>query len=260
MPVRYNYSFDVLSAKRGVGDDLADRFIAHIFAGSQGKQSLQTLLSDLTFNHQLNSLPADYADEPLFASIQQLPVWADRKLIQEGTAFFARYASLIMNMLGLLSLPYCYAAADGARVLYLSERMRTDTARRLQETGDFVWNVMAPDAFEPDGKGLVTLLKVRLMHAAVRYYTLQSGKWDKTWGLPVNQDDMAGTNLSFSLIVIRGLRKLGIAISYQEQQAFMHIWNVIGYLSGIAPDLLPQNGKQAFDLEQVIRQRQFSAS
>ena len=252
---------EYLAGKRKVADAPADGFIAHTFNDHAAKHALREYLAQLSHNHQLNHLPAAYAGQSLFAGALQLPGWANTKQMEQGSAFFARYANLIMNMLGLLSLPYCYAAADGARVLYLSERIRNDTAKRLQETGDFVWEVMAPNAFTPEGKGFASVLKVRLIHAAARYYTLQSGQWNTPeWGLPVNQEDMAGTNLSFSLLVIRGLRKLDIAVSYAEQQAFMHLWNVIGYLSGLEESLLPDDGKQAIALEQAISGHQFKPS
>lgn len=253
----YNHEF--LTGKRQVIDAPADQFINRAFQDTASKTSLREYLATLKFNSQLNQLPQSYSNEPFIHS-QKLPDWANARQMQQGAAFFARHAGLIMNMLGLLSLPYCYAAADGARVLYLSERIRNDTAKRLQETGDFVWEVMAPDAFEPEGKGFASILKVRLIHAAARYYTLQSGRWDTAWGQPVNQEDMAGTNLSFSLLVIRGLRKLEVAVTYADQQAFMHLWNVIGSLSGVERILLPDDGKQAIALEQAISKHQFRAS
>ncbi|WP_345955387.1 oxygenase MpaB family protein [Mucilaginibacter sp. PAMB04168] len=255
-----NYTAEYLLEKRKVADAEADLFVASVVARLDEKARLRDYLAGLVNNQQLTDLPPEYAKEPLFASAMQLPAWANEKQMQQGAAFFARHAGLIMNMLGLLSLPYCYAAADGARVLYLSERLRNDTARRLQETGDFVWEVMAPNAFKPEGKGFASIIKVRLIHAMARYYTLQSGKWQAEWGQPVNQEDMAGTNLSFSLLVIRGLRKLEVAVSYADQQAFMHVWNVIGYLSGVEESLLPQDGKQAIALEQGISSHQFKPS
>jgi len=254
------YSPDILTRKRQVTDSIADDFVKFIFVDTQSKIALREYLATLNYNSQLSQLPTAYADQPLFALANHLPEWANSKQMQQGAAFFARHASLIMNMLGLLSLPYTYAGADGVKVLYLSERMRTDTAKRLQETGDFVWEVMAPNAFKPEGKGFASILKVRLIHAAARYYTLQSGRWNAEWGQPVNQEDMAGTNLSFSLLVIRGLRKLDVAITYADQQAFMHLWNVIGALSGVERSLLPDDGKQAIALEQAISKHVFRPS
>ena len=71
---------------------------------------------------------------------------------------------------------------------------------------------------------------------------------------------MAGTNLSFSLLAIRGLRKFGITINYEDQQAFMHLWNVIGYLLGLDERLLPETGKEALILEEIISNRNFKSS
>jgi hypothetical protein len=254
------FTNDFLAAKRLVGDTNADLFTQSVFNNSDQKIELGSWLTEFNNNLRLGQIPQQFAGYSLFSNVGQLPPWADKREMKAGSAFFARNAQLIMNLLGLLSLPYCYTAADGAMVLYLSDRMRGDVGKRLVETADFLWDVMAPDAFEEAGKGFASILKIRIIHAAVRYYTLKSGKWHDARGLPVNQEDMAGTNLSFSLIVIRGLRKFGISVTYPEQQAFMHLWNVIGYLLGIQEDLLPNNGKQAFDLEEAIRVRQFKVS
>jgi hypothetical protein len=254
------FTDDFLNRKRQVTDGVADGFVKIAFADAELKVGLREYMAALTYNSQLEKLPPIYSNEPLFTQANRLPEWANRKQMQQGAAFFARHAGLIMNMLGLLSLPYSYAGANGVKVLYLSERMRNDTAKRLQETGDFVWEVMAPNAFEPEGKGFASILKVRLIHAAARYYTLLSSSWNAKWGQPVNQEDMAGTNLSFSLLVIRGLRKLDVSVAYADQQAFMHLWNVIGHLSGVERSLLPDDGKQAIALEQAISQHQFRAS
>jgi hypothetical protein len=119
---------------------------------------------------------------------------------------------------------------------------------------------MAPGAFDFGGKGFASILKVRLIHAAARYYVQKDGKWDMAWGMPVNQEDMAGTNLAFSLIVIRGLRKLGYVVEPEEQEGFLHLWNVIGSLLGITAELLTADIHSVRELESAIRTRQFSAS
>ena len=71
---------------------------------------------------------------------------------------------------------------------------------------------------------------------------------------------MAGTNLSFSLIVIRGLRMLGYSVSQADQAAFMHIWAVVGCLTGLDEDLIPENSKMAQQLDSSIKKRQFQIS
>lgn len=260
MNVSQQYSDQFLSEKRLNGDVPADSFIHRCFSHIESKLSLCTWLNQLNKNAALDQIPEEYQHETFIKNCRVLPAWADEKLMERGSAFFIKHAEKVMQLLGLLSLPYCYAAADGAMVLYLSQRLTNDAGKRLSDTADFIWNVMAPNAFTAQGKGFSSILKIRLTHAIARFYTLKSGKWNNSLGLPVNQEDMAGTNLSFSLIVIRGLRKLGKSISYEDQQSFMHLWNVIGFLLGLDEDLIPQNGKSANALELAIRERHFKPS
>ena len=49
---------------------------------------------------------------------------------------------------------------------------------------------------------------------------LRSGRWDaERWGAPINQHDMAGTQLLFSLAVLEGLRTLGFRITTTSPRA-----------------------------------------
>jgi ER-bound oxygenase mpaB/B'/Rubber oxygenase, catalytic domain len=187
------------------------------------------------------------------------PAFVDSKLMQAGLRFFWQHAQPIALTLGCYSLPYCYAAANGAQVLWLSERIKKDTFKRLEETGEFVFGVMQERDW-PNGKNIIKILKIRLLHAVVRWFTLHSQQWDNAWGFPVNQEDMAGTNLAFSYIVIRGLRKSGITTDEAGEEAYLHLWNVIGALMGVNETLLPLNLREAYHLDRVIVKRQFRPS
>jgi hypothetical protein len=254
------YTDEFLDLKRRSGDERADEFIQDVFKDPIKKQQLQQWMGSALGKESFNLLRETFPDQVLISSAGELPSWAKPRQMQAGAVFFARNSTMIMSLLGLLSLPYCYTAANGAMVLYLSELIRKQTTKRLYDTAVFVWEVMAPDAFGIEGNAFEQILKVRIMHAAVRYYTLQSGKWDDSWGLPINQEDMAGTNLSFSLIVIRGLRMLGFNVSKDDQEAFLHLWAVIGYLTGLDEDLIPESAKRAQQLDAVIKHRHFRVS
>jgi hypothetical protein len=254
------YNNDFLDLKRQSGDPQADGFIKHVFADAPKKQQLQKWMTGKPGTEHLSSLKTVFPGFAFIDKATDLPSWAKPHTMKAGAAFFARHSEAIMNLLGLLSLPYCYTAANGAMVLYLSELIRKQTTKRLYDTAVFVWEVMGQDAFTKDGNAYEEILKVRIMHAAVRYHTLQSGEWDDSWGCPINQEDMAGTNLSFSFIVIRGLRMLGFSVSQADQIAFMHMWAVVGYLSGLDEDLLPENSKMAQQLDALIKKRQFKVS
>jgi hypothetical protein len=254
------YNDTLLNQKRLSGDLQVDEFIRHVFSDADKKRQLQQWMVGSSGTQHLNSLQDAFSDFSFIEKARDLPGWIQPRLMKAGAAFFASNSETIMSLLGLLSLPYCYTAADGAMVLYLSELIRKQTTKRLYDTAVFVWEMMGPDAFSSDGNGFEEVLKVRIMHGAVRYYTLQSGNWNDAWGLPINQEDMAGTNLSFSLIVIRGLRMLGCNVSEADQAAFMHIWAVVGYLMGLDEDLISNNSIIAQQLDSSIKKRQFKLS
>lgn len=255
-----NYSRDFLTHKRTIGDEVVQSFVTEMLSTEDSQKIFYRWLGQVHTNAGLDSVPDEFGSADFIRASRTLPVWADREKMLKGSAFFIRHSDAIMSLLGLLSLPYCYAAADGAMVLYLTERLRDRPAKRLSDTAGFIWDVMAPHAFDSDGKGFASCLKIRLTHSLARYYVLKNDAWNSALGTPVNQEDMAGTNLAFSLIVVRGLRKLGISVSYEEQQSFMHLWNVVGYLLGLDEDLIPQDGKSATILEAAIRKRHFKPS
>lgn len=250
---------ELLHTMRAEADPVADQVIARLFVEGN-VQAVTQLMASISRNGDL--LPAALPEpvRQFFADTAQLPEWADRRRMAAGAAFFARHLQPVLSTLGSLSLPYCYAAADGAQVLYLSERIRKNTRRRLAETGQFVLDVMDKRAFDEKGAGLRSIQKVRLMHATVRFHILQSGQWNEAWGTPVNQEDMAGTNLSLSYIVLEGLQKLGIRYTSEEATDYLHVWNVVGYLLGVRPELLPATMKEAYWLDKRIAERNFRKS
>lgn len=247
---------------RGKGDLPADLLIQKFFSTEQGKKNLMEWISGLKTNQDL-LIYHPFMDTPTFEEIErmiQIPSWVNPVKIGRARKFFARNSPWIMNLLGLLSLPFCYAAADGARVLCFTERLAKEPESRLRETAEFIWEIMDPKGFDPESKTRVSILKVRLIHAAVRHYILKDEQWNRDWGLPINQEDMAGTNLAFSLVILRGLRKVGIKTSEEDKDAFLHLWNLVGHLMGLDRILIPDKIQDTIQLEKTIRSRHFKAS
>ena len=233
----------------------------NVWSGQSSAQLMRATIAraELTLGEQ----PGPELPDPVrayFAAGAPLPGWADPVRMAEGAAFFAKNLDQLMLLLGCYSLPYCYAAADGAQVLYLSQRIHQDTYQRLLETGQFVLEVTKPDAFSEKGPGVITSRKIRLMHAAIRFFTRHSGRWNDAWGVPINQEDMAGTNLAMSYVPIRGLRKINANPGERESEAYLHLWNVIGYFLGVKEELLPVNLREAYHLDRLIAKRNFRPS
>jgi hypothetical protein len=189
-----------------------------------------------------------------------LPVWFDEKKLHRGQQVFETYAMEIMTLLGALALPYCYAGSPGNKALYLSEKMRKAPGKRLFDTAQFIISVSTPGGFTDSGVGHIHINKTRLIHAIARYYLLKGGNWNPEWGQPINQEDMAGTNLAFSYIILLGLQKSGFILTEIEKEDFLFLWRYIGYQLNVDQALLPDSFQQAATLARTIEKRNFKKS
>ncbi|MFD1141839.1 oxygenase MpaB family protein [Larkinella insperata] len=252
------FSDELLDRYRQQGDPPADAVIEAV-AHHHGREGVGELMRWLANTAELDGSEQHPAVQEFLRAYAPLPEWADRRQMERAMQFFQQNIVNICLILGYYSLPYCYAGADGARVLWFSERVRNDTQKRLEETVEWVFNIMKKRNWAT-GKAVVGTLKVRLMHAAIRWFTLHRGNWNFDWGYPINQEDMAGTNLAFSYIVIRGMRRAGLAMTEEEEEAYLHHINVTGYLLGVSDDLLARNRREAFHIDRAIVRRQFRSS
>ena len=130
--------------------------------------------------------------------------------------------------------------------------------RRLFDTGRLMVDACAngPDALRAGGAGWRAAVRVRALHAKVRRRLLRrgggaepgsggggggggggsGGRWDvETYGVPINQEDMAATLLAFSYNVLVGVEAIrGEELPEAEQEAFLHLWRYMGHLLGVA--------------------------
>jgi len=260
-----SFSDELLTRYRQQGDSPADAVMATV-AATAGREGIGTLMQWLADTGDFSTTQQPEAVQQFFADYAKLPNWADPDRMKRSMVFFKKHAGLIGLCLGTYSLPYTYLGADGVQLLWLTERIKNDTARRLQETGEWVfavndaknWIGTADPSDRPNA--ILYTLKIRLIHAGARWFGLQSGRWNMTWGMPVNQEDMAGTNLSFSYIVLRGLRKLGVSMTEREEEDYLHHINVVSWLNGVTDDLIAHNLREAYHLDRAISKRQFRAS
>ena len=250
---------EFLDSMRTVTDPPADQAVLELFEqGDVG--AVNKLMSDMLKNDQF--VPEDFPPciQRYIAKSETLPDWADENRIKKAEDFFARNGMTIGMTLLFSSLPMCYACAKGVQVLHLTARLETDAKRRIAETSQMIIHIMVPGGLSATGRGIAEGQKVRLMHAAVRHLILQSGQWDPGWGAPINQEDIAGTLLSFSRIPIASLEKLGIKVLPEEAEGYLHAWNIVGHIMGLRSEMLPSNTDEAKELVGLIGERNFEAS
>ncbi|MDH6127389.1 oxygenase MpaB family protein [Kitasatospora sp. GP82] len=250
---------ELLNRMRKAGDPPADDAIAETYSLGQQEQVRRALLG---FGRNSDTAPADLPPQlqRYFEQTAVLPEWADPALMDRGHALLGRYQPQIVSILLCASLPLCYGCGNGAQVLYRSQRLTSGVYRRLMETSQFVVDVLDTGGLGPGGRGLRSAQKIRLLHATMRYHVARLDNWNAEWGLPVNQEDLAGTLMSFAVVIPKGLKRLGVDLPDKDRDAYFHIWRVIGHVLGVHEQLNAVEFDDGSALMDTILRRQQSPS
>ncbi|NVK50679.1 MAG: DUF2236 domain-containing protein [Cyclobacteriaceae bacterium] len=246
------YNQREMDALRKRQDPLADLAVISLIENPEWAQEINS------WECIPSQLPDYFSNELLnfFSFYNEAIQKANPTILKSGQAFFGETGDIYLGLLGFYSLPYCYAFGDGAEVLIRSKRIVDEIGVRLAETGLFVVDLFKPGGFYEDLSPYLTCAKVRLIHAFSRYFIANHSRdWKEEYGAPINQEDMLGTNLAFSMIVLRGLTKMGLSVDSQTFQLVLSYWKWIGYLIGVDVDFWPETPKEAFELDRLIRKR-----
>ncbi|HMO65398.1 MAG TPA: oxygenase MpaB family protein [Verrucomicrobiota bacterium] len=266
-----------LAGWRQRADPPADAVIAEVYGGPDPQQTIRRV-GDLLLRLQRNN---DALPPGLPAQLRRFLVEArapaeaaDPRRLRAAQRVFARHPNVMLLLYLGASLPECYVNTGIAAVLGQTQRLVTHTRRRLKETAAFVTAVMLPGGFRPRGAAVVTALRVRLLHAAIRHLLRQprldapppamappnmAAVWSWTrWpaggaDAPINQEELACTLLTFGYVTLRSLRRLGLAVSDAEADSFLYGWNVVGQLMGVDDALLPPDLPAAARLFDAIQ-------
>jgi len=249
-----------LDLARQTADGPADHVVETLFASGQIDRVNAALLH-LTGNAQTlpDPLPAVLRDYLLHSA--ELPPDLDLARLRRGQDFFVRNGPVFGIALMYASLPSLYAGAQGgAQILAMTGQLTDHFQRRASETLRFILDVMQPGGLDPKGRGIRTAQKVRLMHATIRHFARRSGRWRglPAWGMPINQEELAGTLMAFSIVAADNIRRLGAEAGDGEIEDYLYAWHVIGHLIGIVPELRPLDAGSARALWKRVAQRNFA--
>ena len=191
-------------------DTLADRIFASVVQPGDDAAPARRMLrafveTDTVPDAWTPPFVREYLAAPLPKPLVPGPV------VRRGEQLFALHGPEILASLACYSLPAAYAAGRGVRVLAQTRYLESHPTRRLVETTQMVVDVMRPGGLDAGGRGVRTARKVRLMHAAIRRLILARSEpaWDaSSLGVPINQEDLAGTLLTFAWLPLDALARI----------------------------------------------------
>jgi hypothetical protein len=219
-----------------VGDPLADDLAAWLRGeGEPAKRDFETAL-----RHGIDSVsdpsPALFR---FFERAETVPAWVDFDELEVGALAYQRFGILGMIVLSAWALINGYHSSAAVKPLAFTGQLKYNTQRRLAETARYVSEATQIDGLRRGRPGYEISLRVSLIHAHVRHACMRSPEWrTEDWGVAINQADMLGTLLEFSLLMMDGARRLGFHATPEERKAILAMWRYAGHLSGIDPWLL----------------------
>lgn len=244
-----------LELLRQVMDKPADDAVAEIFK-SKSMDHLRAILKEMARNDSFvtNQFPEslhDFVKNELDFKFTS----EDIDMFNQTHEIWKEHGMNFVFILFFRALPYTYMAEKPANVLTTTKLLVTHTERRVFETAQFVFDVMDKNWWEPDKRGILTALKVRIMHAAMRHIILArtaEEKWNEDWGKPISQEDLVATNQVFSLEFFKGMEYLGETLSSQQQKAWFHTWKTIGKIMGVEDRLISKDVNEAWTLQHTV--------
>ncbi|MFI6708975.1 oxygenase MpaB family protein [Nonomuraea sp. NPDC050478] len=238
---------------RWVWDAEADPLVASLL--DRGDVPLvNRLLRNWTKNGQPlpDGLPADL--RAFMEDARRLPPWTDHGKLATSFRFTEKRGLYLGVLYGMASGMMSTVIPREARAVYYSQG-GADMKDRITKTAKLGYDIMTRNAFDPDGEMIVTCVKTRLVHAAVRHLLPQSPYWPPVADeeIPISQADMMVTWHSLGTTVMQKMLDWRVPIPSSESTAFLHSWQLTAHMLGIRDEYIPASWAQAnSQAEQVL--------
>jgi hypothetical protein len=225
-----------------VWDPAADPVVRRVFQeeGVVGIAGLNELLRPWHRNDQPlpEGLPADLVT--FIEEARKPPPWIDRAKLGAGFDFYELRGTYTGLLYGLGSGIMSCAIPDEARAVYHSKGGE-DMRDRVSKTAKLGYDIGTKNAFEPDGEMIVTCIKTRLAHAAVRHLITSSDRWQGGAAIPppISQRDLMVTWHSLATFIHRTLREWNVRSTPAQEDGYLHVWQVTAHYLGVQHVYIP---------------------
>ncbi len=197
----------------------------------------------------LREAPARLRD--FFMRIEEPPDWVDTTSFAPGIRMFHRNSQLILGAFVGGTLVEGFSTNIG-KSFFITGRLRDQGVRRLKQNNRHLVEIFMPGGLDRNGDGWKLSVRIRLIHAQVRYLLNNSWDWDwNAWGMPLSAAHIGFALCAFSARLLKHLKSLGAKFSDEERASFMQVWRYSGYLMGVPESILYRNEEQADRLFEI---------
>jgi hypothetical protein len=260
MPTEYRAGFakaralDAEMAERYVrhtmlGDAMADAAIAACQGAPAGQQ--RAWLQD-GIQRGPSAIPgAPDALRELLAEAARVPDWFDPAQTRAGCrAFHGNSEMFIGAFVGAVLIEGFSTLIS--KSFSATGRLVDQGTRRLKQNNRHLSEIFIPGGLEREGEGWMLSVRIRLMHARVRFLLERSDEWDAAaCGVPLSSAHVGFATAAFSGLLLARARMLGVSLKAEERASFMLVWRYSGHLMGVHPELQAATEDEALRLHRI---------
>ncbi|WP_280339263.1 oxygenase MpaB family protein [Nocardia neocaledoniensis] len=228
-----------------VWDPEADGVVAGLIERGEVPRVNELLRTWTRNGHALpDGLPTELRDFMEYA--RRLPHWTEPAKLDTAIQFNKKRGLYLGVLYGFASGMMSTVIPKEARAVYYSKGGH-DLKDRISKTAKLGYDIGSNNAYGPDGEMVVTCVKTRLVHAAVRHLLPQSPHWvhSAEENIPISQNDIMVTWHSLPTTVMKHLTAWKVPIPAHESAAFLHSWQVAAHLLGVRDEYIPNSWASA---------------
>lgn len=260
IPSCYTEGFDEACA---LDAELASKYIAHTTVGDPAADALIEELATLDPAVAMEFVGAamDMDDSRLlnapqvlrdfFDAIEPPPKWANFDSYMSGVRMFHRNSQLVLAAFVGAVLVEGFST-NISKSFFITGRLIDNGVKRLKQNNRHMVEIFMPGGLHRHGDGWKLSVRVRLIHAQMRYLLNRSEDWDsEEYGTPLSAAHLGFSLTAFSAKLLQHMKQLGADYDETERQSFLSIWRHSGYLMGIPEAILFNDEDEALKLFEI---------
>ncbi len=242
--------------------DAAENYIAHTTIGDPELDPIMEELSSIPTNdlHRFIEAGIEQQDQVFRAAPRCLrdffdnidePAWVDHKAFTPGVRAFQN------NVVKVFAAFVAGVLIDGfstriSKSFVQTGRIFDNGVARLQQNNRQQVEIFWPGGLLRESDGWKLSVRIRFVHARVRYLLARSGEWDVgVHGTPISAAHLGYSLACFSARTLKHSTTLGARYTREERESFCAVWRYAGYLMGIPESIMYQGEQDALKMYRV---------
>ncbi len=238
---------------RSIHPVLTDRYAAHMWVGDPLADAVMRDIGSLD-DHEAARLiggamelddgvlrAAPPSLQEFIHEVTRVPRWYDRAAARQGCWAFVRNSDHVLAAFVAGAIVEGFATMI-SKSFSITGRMIDEGVRRLRQNIRHLLDIFMPLGIEPGGDGWKLTLRIRLVHARVRWLFREAEEWDRdAWGVPISAAHTTLASACFSARMVQFAEMLGATLDDDDRTGIMEVWCYTAWVMGVPEEILFHN-------------------